>query len=105
MDSCPKELRPYEIAHKQKIKEMDNLMWTWFGNYALSAVSVAVEHNLAGKKAKSEYIKEPILSKAITESELTEEERYEKELQKALAAEEQWIAVGKIKGLPETVVN
>lgn len=105
MDSCPKELRPYEIAHKQKIKEMDNLMWTWFGNYALSAVFVAVEHNLAGKKTKSQYLKEPILSKAITESELTEEQRYERDLQKALATEEQWMAVGKIKGLPETIVN
>lgn len=105
MDSCPKELRPYEIAHKQKIKEMDNLMWTWFGNYALSAVTVAVEHNLAGKKAKSQYIKEPILSKAITESEMTEEQKYKRELWKALAAEEQWMTVGKIKGLPETVIN
>lgn len=84
---------------------MDNLMWTWFGNYALSAVTVAVEHNLAGKKAKSQYIKEPILSKAITESEMTEEQKYKRELRKALAAEEHWMAVGKIKGLPETVVN
>lgn len=105
MDSCPKELRPYEIAHKQKIKEMDCLMWKWFGDYAMSAVFVAVERNLLGKKSKSEYIKEPALSKAIEESELTEEQRYERELQKALAAEEQWIAVGKIKGLPETVIN
>ena len=84
---------------------MDNLMWTWFGNYALSAVTVAVEHNLAGKKAKSQYIKEPILSKAITESEMTEEQKYKRELRKALAAEEQWMTVGKIKGLPETVIN
>lgn len=76
MDSCPKELRPYEIAHKKKIMEMDNLMWTWFGNYATSAVSVAVEHNLAGRKAKSKYIDKPILqyleeqSRPLTEEEL-----------------------------------
>lgn len=78
MDSCPEELKPYDIAHEKKIKEQDALMYMWFGNYALSAVSVAVEHCLAGKKAKSEFIKEPILSTIETKKEedrpLTEEE-------------------------------
>lgn len=35
-------------------------MWR-MGLYVQSAVSTAVEHNLAGKKAKSEYIKKPFL--------------------------------------------
>lgn len=59
------------IGYKNKIQTMDNLMWTWFGNYALSAVSVAVEHNLAGKKAKSKYIEKPVL-------EMLEEEEYKR---------------------------
>lgn len=32
------------------------------GRYILSAVSVAVEHCLAGKKAQSKYIEKPVLS-------------------------------------------
>lgn len=78
MDSCPEELKPFDIAHEKKIKEQDALMYMWFGNYALSAVSVAVEHCLAGKKAKTEYLKEPILSTIEKKEEenkpLTEEE-------------------------------
>lgn len=38
------------------------MMHAWWGNYGLSAVFVAVEHCLAGKKAISKYIEEPILS-------------------------------------------
>ena len=35
---------------------------------------------------------------------LTEEEKYERNLKKALLAEEQWIKVGKQKGLPKTII-
>lgn len=36
----------------------------WIHNqYTLSAVSVAVEHCLAGRKAKSRYIEKPLLEK------------------------------------------
>lgn len=63
MDSCPKELEPYDLAYEKKIKERDALMYAWWGNYGLSALSVAIEHCLGGKKAKSEYIKEPMFSK------------------------------------------
>lgn len=38
------------------------MMHMWFGTYGLSAVSVAVEHCLAGRKAKSKYIEKPVLS-------------------------------------------
>lgn len=61
MDSCPKELEPFENAYIKKIKEKDYFAWL-FNQYTLSAVSVAVEHCLAGNKAKSEYIKKPMLS-------------------------------------------
>lgn len=62
-------------GHEEKIKEQDYLAWIQ-GQYVLSAVSVAVEHCLAGRKARSKYIKKPILqeleekNKPMTEEEL-----------------------------------
>lgn len=70
-------------GHEEKILEQDRLAWI-FNQYTLSAVSTAVEHCLAGKKAKSEYIKKPFLSEIeITKNEeITEEKRIEMERQK-----------------------
>lgn len=79
-------------------------MWAWWGNYGISALCFAIEHCLNGKKAKSKYVNEPIMAKVLENDGLTKEEIQEKELRKALLVEEQWIVVGKQKGLPETVV-
>ena len=62
--SCPNDLEPYIKAHEQEILEKDKLIHVWWGIYGLSAVSVAVEHCLAGKKAKSKYIDVPIMQKS-----------------------------------------
>ena len=78
-------------------------MWAWWGNYGISALCFAIDHCFS-KKAKSKYINEPIMSKACENDGLTEEEIQEKELRKALLAEEQWIIAGKQKGLPETIL-
>lgn len=54
------------------------MMHMWFGTYGLSAVSVAVEHCLAGRKAKSKYIEKPVLSEIQERNSnkiLTEEEK------------------------------
>lgn len=59
--SSPADLEPYAKAHKQEVIEQDSLMHAWWGSYGLSAVSVAVEHCLAGRKAKSKYIENTIL--------------------------------------------
>lgn len=45
------------------------------GYYILSAVSTAVERNLAGRKAQSEYIKEPLMRDVERSRELTEAEK------------------------------
>ena len=82
----------------------DEEMWAWFGNYGVSAMIVAIDRCFGGKKSKAEYIKESILSKTFENDGLTEEEIQEKELRKALFAEEQWIMAGKQKGLPETII-
>lgn len=104
MDSCPKELEPYDKAHKNKIIEQDYLQHMWWGNYGISALIVAINRCFGGKDSNAEYIKEPILSKAFENDNLTEEEIQEKELRKALLAEEQWIIAGKQKGLQETII-
>ena len=75
MDSCPKELEPYDKAHKIKIAEQDNLQHMWWGNYGVSALIVAIDRCFGGKKSKAEYIKEPILSKSCENDGLTEEEK------------------------------
>lgn len=87
-------------GHEEKIKEQDYLAWL-FNQYTLSAVSVAVEHCLAGKKAKSEYIKEPILSKiGVEEKEITD-----KDIQMAILTEQRYMAMAVNKGLPETIIQ
>ena len=90
-------------GHEEKIKEQDYLAWL-FNQYTLSAVSVAVEHCLAGKKAKSQYIKEPFLSKVIENNGLTEKEIQEKEIKKAILTEQKYMTMAINKGLPETII-
>lgn len=86
-----------------KMRMQDEQMWL-MGQYTLSAVSVAVEHCLAGRKAKGKYIQEPILSNMWENDGLTQEEIDQRELQKMLLAEEQWAMNDHIRGLPETKI-
>lgn len=72
--SCPADMKPYLKAHEEELKEKDYLAWL-FNQYTLSAVSVAVEHCFAGRKAHSEYIKEPILQTKEKNKPLTEDEK------------------------------
>lgn len=86
-------------GHEEKIKEQDYLAWI-FNQYTLSAASVAVEHCLAGRKAKSKYIEKPILQNM---SEETKENEY-KESQEEIAVFEmkQRINLLRKNGLPES---
>lgn len=65
-------------GHEEKIKEQDYMEWL-SNQYTLSAVSMAVEHCLAGRKAKSKYIEKPFLQeieeKKTNNEPLTEEEK------------------------------
>lgn len=74
----PRIIKLIAKGHKEKIKEKDYLAWL-FNQYTLSAVSVAVEHCLAGKKAKSQYIKQPILQEIRMKEKIPEEKRIEME--------------------------
>lgn len=61
-------------GHEEKIKEQDHLAWL-FNQYTLSAVSVAVEHCLAGRKANSEYINKPFMQGMNQSVHMTEEDK------------------------------
>ena len=80
MHSTPRLLEAYEKAFDKKIEMFDSLAWQFCGNYVLSAISVAVEHCLAGRKAKSDYLKQPVLKEYYEDKYMTEEERKQKQL-------------------------
>lgn len=103
--ACPADLEPYAQAHKMEQKENDSMAWLYCGNYVLSAISVALEHCLAGSKAKSEYIKGPILMKLGEYDGLTQAEIDERELRKMLLAEKQWQMAGDRSHLPRTIME
>ena len=69
----PKRLSAFYKADEIALKRRDAEMWH-MGQYVLSAVSVAIDHCLNGKKAKSKYIDEPIMRKNRDSGELSEEE-------------------------------
>ena len=101
--SSPADMEAYAKAYQLEEKHKDELVYAWCGNYMISALTVAIDHCFS-KKAKSKYMKEPITARLFENDGLTEEEIYERELQKALFAEEQWIRNDKKRGLPETVI-
>lgn len=72
--SSPADMKPYLKMHKEELKEKDYLAWL-SNQYTLSAVLVVIEHCFVGRKAKSNYIKKPILQELEEQNKpLTEEE-------------------------------
>lgn len=66
-------------GEEERIKRLDSINWM-NGIYTQSAVGVAVEHCLSGKKARSKYIEKPMLQEAeekkqIESGELNEEDK------------------------------
>lgn len=86
-------------GHEEKIKEQDYLAWL-FNQYTLSAVSVAVEHCLAGRKAKSQYIKEPILQNMLKKTGANKYKESQEEI--AIFEMKQRINLLRKSGLPES---
>ena len=75
------------VFEAQKIrKRMDDQSNWELGMYIESAVAVAVEHNLAGHKARSEYVKEPFVRKIEREQAQMEGEAANKKLVATLLA-------------------
>lgn len=94
MDSCPKELEPYDLAHKKKIEEQDFLQHIWWGNYGISALNVVIEHAFS-KKTNAEYIKNPIFSNIKEENDYKESQE-----EVAIFEMKQRIKMLEEKGLP-----
>lgn len=69
----PIKLEEFLEAHEKKQKMLDQEAWK-MGIYIQSAVLTAVEHVLAGRKATTKYLEEPILSKKENADDYTEEE-------------------------------
>ena len=74
----PRILAAIADGYKQRIRHADYMNWL-NGHYILSAVAVAVERNLAGKKAKLEYDKKPILEQVEEENKPMSEEELHKQ--------------------------
>lgn len=100
----PRIIKTMMKGYGERIKRQDYMNWL-SNQYTLSAVMVAIDKALNGKKSKEEYVKEPALSKFIDESELTEEEREKREMEREILAMERWISNDKARGLPETKIK
>lgn len=99
--SSPADMKPYLKAHEEELKEKDYLAWL-SNQYTLSAVSVAVEHCLAGRKAKSKYIKKPFLQDI---SEHKERNGYKESKEETAVFEmKQRINLLRRSGLPESPI-
>lgn len=79
MDSCPKELEPYDIAHRKKLEEQDYLQYMWWGNYGISALGFAIEHCFNGKRAKSKFVDKPILKNIEEQNKPMTEEKLQRQ--------------------------
>lgn len=95
--SCPTDLKPYEEASNLALMRQDTLNW-YNGLYTLSALQVALSQAFEGKKSRAEYVEKPLLS----DLDMTEEEKYERDLKKALAMENAWMESTKLH-LPESL--
>lgn len=74
--SCPADLEPYAKAHNLALQEQDSMVYAFCGGYVLSAVAVAVERCLAGRKANLKYIEKPILQELEEKNRpMTEDEK------------------------------
>lgn len=73
----PRIIKAYMKAYEQRMIQQDYLNWI-NGQYTLSAVLYAVEHCLSGKKAKTEYIKRPVLQE-MQKNNITNEEELQKQ--------------------------
>lgn len=100
----PRIIKAHQKGQEEKMKLHDRLNWV-SGQYTVSAFATVLDNALNGRKAKSEYISEPILPKILENARMTEEERLEIAMQKELLAMQQWIENDKRRGLGATHVK
>ena len=59
MASCPADLKPFEIAYKERRRLLDVDMYN-MGLYIYNATLAAVDNALKGRESKVEYLKKPL---------------------------------------------
>ena len=91
MESCPKELEPFEKAYKLKKNEKDIEQWQ-LGQYICAAISCI--------SPKGKYPKKPMFQIGEEEKEITE-----RDIRKAILIEQRYMAMAINKGLPETIIK
>lgn len=75
----PHIIKCLQKGHEERMKQEDYLQYLWWGRYGLSAVSVAVEHCLAGRKAKSKYVDKPVLEEIAEQNKPMSEEELQRQ--------------------------
>lgn len=78
MQSCPVELKPYEIAFKERRRFLDYDMYA-MGQYVYSAVLAAVDNNLHGRKSQVRYPEKPMSELAKAHRQLKGDEKVRQE--------------------------
>lgn len=81
----PRIIKTMIKGYGERIKQQDYMNWL-SNQYTMSAVTVAVDKVLNGRKAMAEYVKEPVLHKVFNTRELNEEEK-QREVDKFFARE------------------
>lgn len=95
----PRIIKLLMKGHQEKLKERDYMAWlSW--QYGLSAVSVAVERNLAGRKARSKYVEKPFMHEVLGDE--TNNGYAESREQVAVFEMKQRINMLRQQGLPES---
>ena len=76
----PRIIKAISLGYREKQKLRDREMWSWFGNYGISAMVFAIEHCFS-KNPKSQYIDSPASEESGKEhaKQMTEEERIQAE--------------------------
>lgn len=89
--SCPADLEPYSKVYYLKRNEKDVFQWQ-LGQYMAMAVSCVFP--------KGKYPEKPMF-----QIEEKTERNIEKDIQKAILTEQQYMAIAANKGLPETIIK
>lgn len=74
MDSCPIELRPFELAHTNRTKMLDTEMFM-MGRYVYEAAFCAVDNALRGAESQARYRTKSIMEEAEEEKKRADIER------------------------------
>ena len=67
--SNPRIIKIWEEAFKLKMNNKNKFIYEWVGSYGISALRMAIDNCLNGRKAKAKYLDEPIQLFELTEKE------------------------------------